>query len=43
MLMKLAVSISRTGVTDSNGDWDEDIVIRMGGVGKRCRSMINSP
>ena len=27
MIMKLAVSIHRTGVTDSNGDWDEDIAI----------------
>ena len=35
MSMKLAVSIHRTGVTDSNGDWDEDIVIRTGGVGER--------
>ena len=33
--MKLAVSIHWTGVTDSNGDWDQDITIRMGGVGER--------
>ena len=42
-IMKLAVSIHRTGVTDSNGDWDEDIMIRIGGVSERCRSMIDSP
>ena len=34
-LLKLAVSIHRTGVTDSNGDWGEDIVIGMGGVSER--------
>ena len=28
MLMKLAVSIHPTGVTDSNADWDEDIAVR---------------
>ena len=42
-LMKLAVSIHRTAVTDSNGDWDEDITIGMGGVGERGRSTIDSP
>ena len=41
--MKLAVSIHRTGVNESNGDSDEDIVIGMGGVGKRGRSTIDSP
>ena len=30
----LAVFIHQTGVTDSNGDWDEDIAIGMGGVGE---------
>ena len=34
MSMKLAVSIHRTGVTESNGDWDEDIAIRIGGARK---------
>ena len=43
MLMKLAVSIHRTGVSDSNGDWDEDIAIGTGGIGERGRSTINSP
>ena len=37
--MKLAVSIQRTGVTDSNGDWDEDIATGMGGVGERGQSI----
>ena len=40
--MKLAVSIHPTGVTDSNGDWDEDIAIGTGGVGERGRSTIDS-
>ena len=34
-LMKYAVSIHWTGITDNNGDWDEDIAIRTGGVGER--------
>ena len=42
-LMKLAVSIHRTGVDESNGDRDEDIAIGTGGVGKRGRSTIDSP
>ena len=33
-LMNLAVSIHRIKVTDSNGDWDEDMVIGTGGVGE---------
>ena len=41
--MKLAVSIHRTGVTDSNGDFDEDIAIGTGGVGECSRSMIDTP
>ena len=32
MLMKLAVSIHWTGVTDSSADWDKDTAIRTGGV-----------
>ena len=43
MLMMLEVSIHRTGVTDSNGDWDEDTAIGTGGVGERSRSTIDSP
>ena len=43
MLIKFVVSIHRTGVTDSHGDWDEDIAIGTGGVGERGRSTINSP
>ena len=43
MLMKLAVSIHRTGVNESNGDRDEDIAIRTGGVGECGRSTIDSP
>ena len=39
--MKLAVSIQRTGVTENNGDWDEDIVIGTGGVSERGRSTID--
>ena len=31
-LMKLAVSIHWTGVTDSNGIWEDDIAIGTGGV-----------
>ena len=45
-LMKLAVSIHRTGVTDSSGDWDElheDIAIGMGGLGGHGQSTIDSP
>ena len=42
ILMKLLVSIPQTGVTDSNGDWDEDITIGTGGVGERGRSTISS-
>ena len=42
-LMKLAVSIYRARVTDSNGDWDEDIAIGMGGVGERGQLTIDSP
>ena len=34
-LIKLAVSIHRTGATESNGDWDEDIMIGSGGVSER--------
>ena len=34
MLMKLAVSIQETEVTDSNGNQDEDIAIGTGGVGE---------
>ena len=34
--MKLAVSIHRTGVHESNGDWVEDIAIGMGGVSEVC-------
>ena len=41
-LMKL-VSIHRTGVTDSNGDWDEDIAIGLGELGEHGRSMIDLP
>ena len=41
--MKLAVSMRRTGVTESNGDWDEDIAIGTGGVGERGRSTIDLP
>ena len=41
-LMKLVVSIQRTGANESNGDSDEDIVIGTGGVGKRGRSTIDS-
>ena len=40
--MKLAVSVHRTGVTDSNGDWDEDIAIGTGGVSEHGQSMIDS-
>ena len=43
MLMKLVVSIHRTGVTDSTGDWDEDIAIGTGGVCEHGQSMNNSP
>ena len=43
MLMKLAVSIHWTGVTESNGDWDEDIVIGTGGVNECARLTIDSP
>ena len=42
-LMKLAVSIHRTGVDESNGDRDEDIANGTGGVGERGRSTIDSP
>ena len=35
--MKLAVSIHRTGVNESNGDRDEDIAIGTGGVAVRTR------
>ena len=42
MLMKLAVSIHRTGVNESNGDSDEDIAIGTGGVGERGQSTIDS-
>ena len=42
-LMKLSVSIHRTGVNESNGDSDEDIAIGTGGVGERSRSTIDSP
>ena len=41
-LMKLAVSIHGTGVTDSNGDWDEGIAFGTGGVGECGRSTIDS-
>ena len=41
--MKLAVSIHRTAVTESNGDWDEDIAIGTGGVGEHGRLMTDSP
>ena len=43
MLMKLAVSVHRTGVTESNCDWDKDMAIGTGGIGERGRSTINSP
>ena len=43
MLMKLAVSIHRTGVNESKGDSDEDIAIGTGGVGECGRSTIDSP
>ena len=35
------MSIHWTGVTDSNGDWDEDITIRTGGDGEHGRSTID--
>ena len=38
-LMKSAESIHWTGVTESNGDWDEDIAIGTGGVGEHGRSL----
>ena len=41
--MKLVVSIHRTGVTESNGDWDEDIAIGTGGVDERGQSTIDLP
>ena len=41
--VNFATSIHQTRVTDSNGDWDEDIAIGMGGVGGRGRSTIDSP
>ena len=41
--MKLAVSIHWTGVNESNGDWDEDIAIGMGGVGECGRLKFDSP
>ena len=41
--MKLAASIHRTEVNESNGDSDEDIAIGTGGVGERGRSTIDSP
>ena len=43
MLMKIAVSIHRTGVNASNGDSDKDIVIGTGRVGECGRSTIDSP
>ena len=41
--MKLAVSIHRTGVNESNGDSYDDIAIGTGGVGECGRSTIDSP
>ena len=37
------MSIHRTGVTDSNGNWNEDAMIGKGGVGQCGQSTINSP
>ena len=42
-LMKLVVSIHRTGANESNGDSDEDIAIGTGGVSERGRSTVDSP
>ena len=36
MLVKLAVSMHRTGVNESNGDWDKDIAIGTGGVSEHA-------
>ena len=40
--MRLAVFIHCTGVTNSNGDWDKDIAIVMGGIGERGRLTVRT-
>ena len=40
---EVRLSIHRTGINESNGDWDEDIVIGTGGVSGCFRSTIDSP